>query len=401
MKLSVGVFFGGRSVEHEVSVITAVQAMHAMDKARYEVLPFYTTKEGVLYTGDALFEIERYRDIAALLALCTPVVLQRRRDGVYAMRAEPKRFGSNELGRVDVAFPAVHGTNTEDGSLQGFFETLLLPYAGCDVLSSALGMDKMAQKQVLKDAGLPVLDAICFHTRDYVRDAEAMLNNIEARFGYPVIVKPVNLGSSVGIGVANDREALRAAIDQASGFAFRLLCERAVGQLREINCAVLGDYEEVVPSFLEEPVTSGEILSYTDKYLSGGGAKQGQKGAGMSGARRRLPADLPPEKAQEIRELALAAFHALGCNGVVRIDFLIDTADGDRVYINEPNTIPGSLAFYLFQPAGIPYDRLIDRLIELALKRQRERATLIFSYETNIFDTKQTGALKGIKGMKG
>ena len=395
MRVSVGVFFGGRSVEHEVSVISAVQAMHAMDRTRYDVHPFYITKQGVFYTGQALTQIERYRDIPALLQECTPVALLRREPGeVWAVRAQPKRFGGNDIARLDVAFPIVHGTNTEDGSIQGMFESLLLPYVGSDVAASAIGMDKMVQKQVLAAAGLPVLDALCFHTRDYVLREEATLDRIERACGYPVIVKPVNLGSSVGIRVADDRNALREAIDYAASYAPRLICERAVTALREINCAVLGDAEETVTSLCEEPVMAGEILSYADKYMSDGG-----KDSGMSGAQRRLPAELSGELEQRIRTLAADAFRAIGCGGVVRVDFLLDTAGGEGVpYVNELNTLPGSLSYYLFAPAGLPYPELLDRLIDLAFKRQRERDNLVFSYETNIFDGKQTGALKGIKG---
>ena len=396
MKLSVGVFFGGCSTEHEVSVSSAVQAMHALDPEKYQVTPFYTTKQGVLYTGEALLQIENYRNIPALLEQCTQAAILRRSESeVWAVRAQPKKFGSNDLVRLDLAFPIVHGTNTEDGSIQGFFETLRLPYVGCDVASSALGMDKMAAKQVLAAAGLPVLQGVCFYHRDYLLDEQAHLERIEALGPYPIIVKPVNLGSSVGIKVASDRDALREAIDYASTFAPRLLCERAVTGLREINCAVLGDEQEATPSLCEEPVTAGEILSYADKYMSQGGAK------GMSGAQRRLPAELSAEKTQEIQSLAVDAFRAIGCSGVVRVDFLMDTDDGDKVYINELNTIPGSLSFYLFAPAGLPYEELLDRLIDLAFKRQRQRDSLTYSYETNIFDTKATGMLKGTKGIKG
>ena len=396
MKLTLGVFFGGSSTEHEVSVISAVQAMHALNRDKYNVIPVYASKQGLFYTGDALLEVENYRNIPALLQRCTQIaVVRRTRDEVWLTRALPKKFGNNDIAKIDLAFPIVHGTNTEDGSLQGFFETLRLPYVGCDVGSSALGMDKMACKQVLAAAGLPVLPAVTLRHRDFLLDETAVLAKIEAKFSYPVIVKPVNLGSSVGIKVAGDRAALREALDYAGTFAPILLVERAVTGLREINCAVLGDAEEARPSLCEEPITAGEILSYADKYMSSGGGK------GMSGARRSLPAEISEEKTAEIRRLAVEAFRAVGCNGVVRIDFILDTDDGDKVYINELNTIPGSLSFYLFAPDGLPYEQLLDRLVELAFKRQREREMLTVSYETNIFDTKQTAGLKGIKGVKG
>jgi len=255
----------------------------------------------------------------------------------------------------------------------------------------------------LQAAGLPVLEAVCFFLRDYLRGRDAYLDRIEQVCGYPVIVKPVNLGSSVGIGLAQNRDRLMAAIDHAGGFAHRILCERAVTNLREINCAVLGDSEHPIPSLCEEPTAGGEILSYADKYLAGGKGEDGKTGAsGMAGASRRLPADIPSDMESRIKALAVDAFRALGCSGVVRCDFLVDMDEaGGTVYLNEVNTIPGSLSYYLFAPAGLAYPALLDRLIDLAFKRQRERDGLTFSFETNLFDVKGTGMLKTSKGGKG
>jgi len=399
MKLSVGVFFGGRSVEHEVSVISAVQAMLSMDRTRYNVHPFYLTKKGEIYTGEALLDIEQYKNMPALLQKCLQVTLLRRETGVvWAMRAFPKLLGSSYLMQLDVALPIVHGTLCEDGTLQGYFEMLQLPYAGCDVISSAMGMEKMVQKQILHCAGLPVLNAVCFHLREFVKNEEGVLRRVEDLCGYPVIVKPVNLGSSVGIMTARNRESLKAAITHAGDYAHRLLCERAIDPVREINCAVLGDWENAIPSLCEEPIAAGEILSYADKYLTKMG-KQGNR-EGMAGASRRLPADLDSETEAHIRKLAVDAFRALGCSGVVRVDFLIDTDNDAKVYVNEVNTIPGSLSHYLFQPIGLDYPALIDRLIELAVKRQRERDSIVFSYDTNLLNTGSTLSLKGV-GQRG
>ena len=387
MKLSVGVFFGGQSVEHEVSVISAVQAMHSMDRQKYDVVPFYVTKDGILYTGDALFDIAEYKNIPALLAKCAHVFLGRKNaKEVWAVLAKPKMFSSADVARIDLAFPIVHGAGTEDGSMQGWFESLRLPYVGCDIAASAIGMDKVRQKDVLRAAGVPVLDAFAFSAGDYIDGPAAVMSACEEHFGYPVIIKPAGLGSSVGIKVAADRQGLEKAIDLACEFSTRILAERAITNLREINCAVLGDEDTAIPSACEEPVSAGEILSYGDKYLSGG------KDSGMSGATRRLPAELSPAKEAEIKELAIKTFKALGFAGVVRIDFLMD---GDTVYVNEPNTIPGSLAFYLFEAAGLPYSQMLDKMIELSLKRVRRESTLRHSFETNIFALKADSKLKG------
>lgn len=215
---------------------------------------------------------------------------------------------------------------------------------------------------------------------------------IEKKISYPVIVKPVNLGSSVGIKVAKDREELREALEYAFTFGPKVLVERAIMNLREINCAVLGDYEEAQASECEEPISSDEILSYEDKYVAGG--KGGSEG--MRTAKRELPAKLTPEKREEIRELAVKTFRTLGCNGVSRIDFMIDK-DTNQVYVNEINPIPGSLAFYLWEALGKPYAALLDDMVKLALKREREEQSMLTSFDTNIL---QNANLSGAKGVK-
>ncbi len=393
MKLSIGVFFGGRSVEHEVSVISAIQAMESMDSSKYDIYPFYITKEGVMYTGGNLSHIEGYKDIPKLLSGATKVYLGRKSaNEVYAIRATPKLFSSPELFKIDMAFPIMHGEGTEDGSIQGLFESLCLPYVGSDVTASAIGMDKVRQKDVLAAAGLPVLPCYSFYLNEYIDDGDKIMDNIEAKFAYPVIVKPAGLGSSVGIKVARDRSELETAIDYASEFTVRILVERAITDLREINCAVAGDYEDATPSVCEEPVMAGEILSYSDKYLSGSKSK-GQASSGMASATRQIPANISEEKTAEIQNLAVSAFKALGFSGVSRIDFLME---GETVYVNEPNTIPGSLAFYLFEASGMPYRYLLDKMIEVSLKKMRRSATLRKSFETNIFELKASGK-SGVK----
>ncbi len=391
MKINIGVFFGGSSVEHEVSIISAVQAMMNMDEVKYHVIPLYFSKEGVLYTGDALRKIENYKNIDNMLKSCTPVVVARQsKDSVELLRAQPKKFSNNVIDKIDVAFPIVHGTNTEDGSYQGFFETLRIPYVGSDVLSSALGMDKVASKYVMRGAGLPVLDFVSFYAKDYQENPTSIITRIDVKFGFPVIVKPANLGSSIGIKLAKDVEELGEAISYASQFANRIIIERAITKLREINCAVIGDYERATASLCEEPMSKDEILSFSDKYLSD---SEGAKG--MSSAQRKLPAELSPELEEECKNLALQAFRTLGCSGIARIDLMIDTAE-EKVYINELNTIPGSLAYYLFAAAGKNYFEIISELVVLAIKRHRERENLSFSFDTNILEVKGS-IVSGVK----
>ncbi|MBQ6830664.1 MAG: D-alanine--D-alanine ligase [Clostridia bacterium] len=400
MKTRVAVLFGGNSVEHEVSIITGIQAFCALNRDKYEVIPLYLSKDNVFYTGEHMGKIESYRDMKTCLANATRVLLVKGAHGVDMVRHPAKRFGNNVVGSFDVVLPAVHGTNVEDGTLMGYLELLGVPYAACDVTSSAVGMDKYLMKSALKDAGVPVLPALAFTGKHYALNSDAVLDEIENEFGYPVIVKPINLGSSVGISLADSREKLLTALDTAFDFASRVLVERAVPHLREINCSVLGDMDGARASVCEEPVNSDEILSFKDKYLSGGkSAKGGNKSSGMSSLKRRCPADIPAELTEKVQQLAVKTFVALGCSGVSRIDFLNDTETGE-LWVNEINTIPGSLSFYLWEAAGVPFDELLDEMIKLAFKRQRDREALTFSYESNILSAVSLGGSKGAKSGK-
>ena len=396
MKIQLGVLFGGKSTEHEISIISAVQAMLSVDREKYDVIPLYITKDNRFFTGEGLLDIQNYKDIPALLQTCTRVTLVGEGDVAGIYRFPPKALGKNRLGQVEVAFPIVHGTNVEDGTLSGYLEMLNLPYVGCDVASSALGMDKYAMKAVFRDNDIPVLDCKRFHSKDYIHP-EAVMDAVEEAIAYPVIVKPVNLGSSIGISIARDRAALKKALETAFSFAEAVLVERAITRLREINCAVLGDRFDAEASECEEPVAADEILSFENKYMSN--PTKGGASKGMASVSRKIPAPISPELREEIRCLAVRAFQALGCSGVARIDFMLDGETG-KVYLNEINTIPGSLSFYLWEPLGVQYPELLERMIDLALKRHRLRENLTFSFETNVLSGIKLGGTKGAKGAK-
>ncbi len=392
MKTQVALVFGGRSVEHEVSVISGLQAYMNIDTDRYDVTPVYMTKSGEFYVGDHIGDIDCYKDIPGLISRSRRVIWINE-DGGVKMRGYP----SGLLGRryeksVDIVFPVVHGTNVEDGALQGFFKTLGVTFVGCDVCASAVGMDKYVTKTVLKEAGVPVLDGKLYTMADY-QEIDKLISSIEETFGYPVIIKPVDLGSSVGISIAHDRRGLTESLDDAYRYASVVLAEHAISNLREINCSVLGDENEAEASECEEPMHTEEILSYEDKYVSGA---KGGKSRGMASVSRKIPADIPAEKRELIRDMAVRSFKALRCNGVARIDFMIDEDNGE-IYFNEINTIPGSLAFYLWEPLGVPYKELLTRMIELARKRERTERSLTFTFDTNILDRASFGGAKGGK----
>lgn len=401
MKTNVAVFFGCASVEHEVSIISAVQAMHAMDKSKYNIIPVYITKLGEMVTSAALFDMDKYKDLPALLKECRRVVISRENGETVMKEKEKGLFKKAEPVVINVAFPIVHGTNGEDGALQGYFELLNIPYVGCDIVASAVGIDKTIFKYTLAENGLPVLPCVSFYARRWIEDKQAISDRIAEKIGYPLIVKPVNLGSSVGISKVSSPGELESAVTLACSFAEKILVEKAIENLREINCSVLGDAYECEASVCEEPFMNAEILSYEDKYMSGGKSAKSSESSGgskgMSSLSRKLPADLPSDKSDEIRALAKDAFMAMGGGGVCRIDFLMDTEDDNKVYINEINTIPGSLAFYLWEASGLRYNKLIDKLIELAFKRSRTRSNLMFTIETNILSGVGDFGTKGSK----
>lgn len=396
MKTNVAVFFGGRSVEHEISVISALQAINAFNKDKYNIIPIYISKKGRWYTGPGLLEIRNYRNMDKLVAESEEVYMRPEYGdyNLYKVNAGGGLFGKKNpvVAELHVAVPVLHGTHGEDGIFEGVLETIGIPFAGCDTLSSANGMDKITMKMILGAEGIPVVDYVWFTDWQWQNSHEAILDKVEKKLGYPVIVKPANLGSSVGISKAADRTELAAAIDNAAKFAERIIVEHMVEHLKEINCSVLGDADEHESSVCEEPIKSGDFLSYEDKYM--GGTKTT---AGMQASEKRIPADLPAEVSEKIRHIAGETFRVLSCHGVSRIDVMIDEKDGS-IYVNEINTIPGSLSFYLWEASGISFEKLMDRLVQLALKRKRLQERKTFTYDSNIFAL--GGGTKGAKGVK-
>lgn len=380
MKLNIAVIFGGKSVEHEISVLSAQQCISALDKNKYQVIPIYISKHGQWYTGEKLLCLDNYRDLEQLLLQCQKILINQNAGSGKIYKESAGIFGKKLIATIDIAFPVIHGTHGEDGSLQGLLETMNIPYAGCDVLASAITMDKITAKAMLKNIGILVLDEIWFYAHEWIDAKNAIINKIKARFNYPVIAKPSNLGSSIGVSVVNNDSELEDAVDLIISMSQRVLIEPKVVNLKEVNCAILGDCEAVEISVCEEPVRADTILSYQDKYFSG---TKNKISAGMSSAKRKIPAEISDEVSAKIKTIAKQAFIALNCSGVVRIDFLIDQA-ANKIYLCELNTIPGSLAFYLWGPAGINFTALTECLINLALKRHRENNNLTVSYGVNI-----------------
>ena len=392
MKIKVGVIFGGETVEHEISIITAVQAMNSMNEEKYEIIPIYIGKDRIWYTGDMLKEIDIYSNFDDLKRYAKKVTLCKRDGGFYLVNTSGVfRHDAKEL---DIAFPIVHGNNAEDGTLQGYLDTIGIPYVGSKVLGSALGQDKVVMKQVFAASNIPFVPYTWFFDTEYLDDTNKIKKDIK-ELGYPVIVKPATLGSSVGITVVKKETELDSAINDAIRYDNKIIVEKLVSNLVEVNCSVVGNYEHQETSELEEVMSSEEFLSYRDKYLGNG---KGTKSKGMASTSRVIPARISSKLKMEIEDISKAAFKALNLSGVCRIDYLIDKK-ANKVYINEPNTIPGSLAFYLWEPTGKKYSDLLDELITLSIKDFKNRSKKTYSFTTNILSN--FNGTKGLKGLKG
>ena len=395
MKIKIGVFFGGKSVEHEVSIITAIQAIENMNKQKYDIIPIYIAKDNKMYCGNNLEDIHKYRDIDKLIQTSFQVTLIQKNDKTCLIRCNKKFYEPVIYSYIDIAFPIVHGTNVEDGTLQGYLKMFNIPYVGSDVISSSCGMDKYVCKCILKENHIPVLDCKCFDAKQYNTNSVQIIDEIEQDFSYPIIIKPVNLGSSVGITIANTQEELKESIETAFTYSKKILVEKAIQNLKEVNCSVIGDYEFAEASECEEPIKNDEILSFNDKYISG--RKISSKTKSMNSGVLKLPADITLSMKQSVQDLSLKTFKVLGCSGVIRIDFIIDK-DTNSIYVNEVNTIPGSLSFHLWKQSGLNYSDLLDKIIDLSIKRNREERSIIYSFNSNILSSYSASGLKGLKG---
>lgn len=386
MKIKVGVFFGGRSTEHEVSVISGIQAAHSLDPDKYEVVPVYVTKQGTFYTGAELLDITEYKNLEGLFQKATAVaIIKDQEQQKVFLYKYPFGFLKKPLNYLDVILPVMHGNIGENGGFQGFFEVLDIPYAECGVLPSAVGMDKVVTKYVLRSAGIPVIDWYSFYGHDWLAEEAKLLEEMENQIGYPLIVKPATGGSSIGITIAHNQQELKDGVELARSMAEKIIVEKLIQNIKEVNCSVLGDSENAEASVCEEPVSSKDILSFADKYTN-------NSTKGMSGAQRKIPAEISAEMAETIQDLSKIVFNLLGCKGVIRIDYIIDQ-DTNQVYLNELNTIPGSLAFYLWEQKGLTYSKLLDQLITVAIRNHKKLSGLDYSYENNLFNA-------GIQGFK-
>jgi len=393
MKIKIGVIYGGKSVEHEISVISAVQAMGYIDSEKYDVIPIYITKNLEWYTGDMLKDIASYKDFALIKRYAKKINLVNK-NGRFILQST--KLFKREINEIDLAFPIVHGAGMEDGSIQGYLEILGIPYVGSNVYASVVGQDKVFMKQIFEANRIPYTNYVWFFENEYFENKEELLKRIN-KLKYPLIVKPATLGSSVGITKVSKKEDLCDAIEEAIRYDVKIDVEEMIEDLTEVNASVLGTYEKLDVSEIEEVIKEDEILSYNDKYIGGNKCKGASKG--MVSTRRIMPARLSKSMKEEVEELSRKVFLALNSAGVVRIDYLIDNKR-NRIFVNEINTIPGSLAFYLWEPKNISYTELLDSMITSAIKTYKKKSKMTYSFETNILENFDRNGLKGAKKVK-
>ena len=390
-KKTVGVIFGSRSVEHDVSIVTAQQVMQALDARKYEVVPIYITRDGRWVSGPGLRDLSTFRsdDIPERMGIKEVILSPSTAHHGLIVSPVSGLLARSQIRTLDVAFPVVHGSHGEDGTLQGLFELADIPYVGTGVLASAVTRDKIMLKTVLTGLGIPVVKWVAFTRQEWVAAADALLARIESEDGFPAFVKPASLGSSIGVARANNAGEARTYINLAANFDRRILVEAAVENVMEINCAVMGN-ADVRASVLEQPISWQEFLTYEEKYMRSEGA------AGMKGAERRIPAPISDDLTAHIRETAVRAFRAVDGRGIARVDFLV-REETNEVYLNEINTMPGSLAFYLWQEEGMTPAQVVDELIRLALEAHVEKRKTMYNYKTGLIAHAAARGLKGIK----
>ena len=399
-KMNIAVFFGSRSCEHDVSIVSALQCIEATKAAGFNVTPVYISRDGLWYTGEPLENIETFREFNPMTKGITRVTLDVTANAGDLWAWPPQRAGlfakvPAPLCHIDCVIPVFHGWHGEDGTIQGLLEMANIPYASSGVLGSAIGMDKIAMKQILRGAGFPVLDFVWFTREQLKKERQAVIERVEKEIKYPAFIKPAALGSSIGVSRAKNREELERALDVAASYDRRILVEVGVVHPVEINCAAVGYGEDVRASVCEMPVPSSNdtFLDFWQKYLRNASTK-GEDSRGMKSLSRVVPAPIGDELTGRIQTMTCDIFKLLDCCGTVRVDFILD--QNDMLFVNEPNTIPGSLAFYLWKASGLAFPKLIEKMVEDALRAHADKNSSVFAYDSSIL--KKVAA--GTKGSK-
>lgn len=381
MKVNVAVLFGGNSVEHEISIISCMQAIENIDKDKYNIIPIYITKQLEMYSDISFTSVEPFVEFDASKYKQVTFVKE---DGETYVRQIKGLFNKlNE--RVDVAFPIVHGTGVEDGTLQGYLKMFQIPITGPTVLSGAVGQDKAVMKDVLKTHNVSQTEFVWVTSGQAIEECVAA---VEAKLNYPVIIKPASLGSSVGIEICNDKTELENGLTNGFGYDHKIVIEEALNGFEEYNISVFGTFDDYQTSVIEKVLKSEEFLSYEQKYVAGS-KKTGAKSSGMASLSREVPANIDESVAKEIEKQARESYRALCCNGLVRFDIMIDSEG--IVYINEVNNVPGSLSYYLWEATGFEYQEMLTKMIDQAVNKFYKDQKLVQSFDTNVLKMQTEG----------
>ena len=384
MKIKVGVIFGGKSVEHEISIVTAIQAMDKIDTEKYEVVSIYITKDLEWYTGGCLRYIDSFKDYDLIRRYARKVNLINR-DNRYILQSVG--LFKREINYIDLAFPMVHGAGAEDGSIQGYLEVTGVPYVGSGVYSSAVGQDKVFMKQILEANKIDVVKYDWFTIDDYKNNKEELFQRID-KMHYPIILKPASLGSSIGIEVVKQKEELDSALDRVLKYDDKALAEELLEDIREFNCAVLKSNGKVQISAVEEIINDKDYRKYSDKFI--------WDNDDNAVVKREFPANISKKLEEDIKEIALNSFRILNNTGVARFDFFYDNKT-KKVYVDEINTIPNFLTHHMWGDLNINYKTLMDLLIEDAISKVKRRDDMNLTIDSDILKKITSRNIKDLK----
>ncbi len=392
-KLNIAVLFGGRSTEHEISIISGIQVLNALNKEKYNVLPIYITKKGEWIVGDnSFFDPKTFRDIEKIESMkksslmpdpTSPYTIEK--PGAFTV------FKSMIKDPIDILFPVFHGRHGEDGSVQGLFELMNIPYVGCDVRSSAISMDKVLSKTIARSVDVPVMKDCWVDKYEWEDDTKSVIKKIKTKLNFPVFVKPVNLGSSIGVThVTNEKELINA-LNVCFYYDSKAIIEESLENAREINISVIGVPGNYECSVCEEPIKSSSVLSFEDKYIGESG-----KSKGMASLKRIVPAKVKKDVIERVEKYSKDFFREIGGSGICRIDYLMSN-DEKKVYFNEINPMPGSLSFYLWKESGVSFTKLLDKLIDYAIVKHKAKQKLTTTFSNNALSGFASGGSKGAK----
>jgi len=391
MNKTIGVFFGSRNPEHDVSIITGQLIISGLKKLGYPVVPIYINKEGRWYLGEQFGHLGQFSDTKSTFSNKDTQWVLDMEASLGKLVFQKKGFGGKKL-VVDLAFPAFHGQNGEDGTFQGMCELLNVPYVGCDVASSAMTMDKVITKLLYRASNIPTTDFLSYTKDEWKVDKKIIYAEIEKRLGFPVIVKPARLGSSIGISKAKNEKELEFALEVAFHYDEKVIVEVCVSNLMDVTCAVIGNTEPI-PSLLQESVFADDVFSYEDKYLEDGGAQLGNAQNSIV-----IPARLDEATTKQIQDIAVQTYKLIGCSGIARVDFLYDKQT-KKIYANEVNTLPGTLYHHLWKKSGIDFPELLTKLLNYAEEKYEKKKEYTHTFTSDLL--KKANAVKlQVKGGK-